>query len=58
MYVAWFSIISSGLRGLVRYDQNLDKWLQAHIDAAYAIFKVLQEEGGIFEIKETYRDGK
>lgn len=32
--------------------------MQAHIGASFAIFKVLQQAGGIFEIKETQRDGK
>lgn len=51
VYVAWFDLIVSGLRGLVFFDKDSNKWLQAHIGASYAIFRVLQEEGGIFEIK-------
>jgi dipeptidyl-peptidase-3 len=33
------------------------KWLQAHVGASFAIMSVLREEGGIFEIVKTERDG-
>lgn len=58
VYVGWFDLIVGGLRGLVYFDAEGKKWLQAHIGASYAILKVLQEKGGIFEIKETERDGQ
>lgn len=58
VYVSWFDLIVGGLRGLIYFDVGSKKWLQAHIGASFAIFKVLEEEGGIFEVKETERDGK
>ena len=58
VYVSWFDLIVGGLRGLIYYDVGSKKWLQAHIGASFAIFRVLEEEGGIFEVKETERDGK
>ena len=51
VYVSWFDLIVGGLRGMIYYDVDSKKWLQAHIGASYAIYKVLEEEGGIFEIK-------
>lgn len=48
VYVGWFDLIVGGLRGLIYFDAESKKWLQAHIGASYAIFRVLQEEGGIF----------
>lgn len=58
VYVEWFDLIISGLKGLIYFDVNGNKWLQAHVGASYAILKVLEEEGGIFEIKETLKDDK
>lgn len=58
VYVAWFDLIVGGLRGLIYYDAGSKRWLQAHIGASYAIFSVLKKAGGIFEVKETERDGK
>ena len=51
MYAAWFSHISAGIKGLIYYDQDSKKWLQAHIGGRFAILQVLLEEGGVIEIK-------
>ena len=40
-----------GIKGLYYFDVSNNKWLQAHIGASFAIFSVLKEEGGIFEVK-------
>jgi hypothetical protein len=56
--VAWFDLIVGGLKGLIYYDKDSKKWLQAHIGASFAIFSVLRKTGGVFEIKECERDGK
>lgn len=58
MYVGWFDLILSGLKGLEYFDVESKKWLQAHIGASYAIFRVLEEESGVFEIHETIKDNK
>jgi dipeptidyl-peptidase III len=50
--------MQSAIKGLEYYDAKSDKWLQAHIGAAYAILSVLREEGGIVEIKEVEQNGK
>lgn len=46
--MAWFELIVGGLRGMIYYDRETKKWLQAHVGASFAIFRVLQEAGGIF----------
>jgi dipeptidyl-peptidase-3 len=56
--LCWFDMIEGGIKGLIHYDVESNKWLQAHIGASYAIFSVLRKEGGIFEIKETQKNGK
>ena len=43
VYIAWFDIILSAVKGLQFFDVEHKKWLQAHIGAAYAIFQVLRE---------------
>lgn len=58
VYISWFDMLISAIKGLEYFDVKHNKWMQAHIGAAYAIFSVLREEGDIFEIKETERDGK
>lgn len=35
-------MIISGLKGLVYFDVQGNKWLQAHVGASYAILKVLE----------------
>ena len=55
VYIAWFDMLISAIRGLEYFDVKHNKWMQAHIGAAFAIFSVLRKEGGIFLIKETER---
>ena len=43
VYVEWFDLIISGLKGLIYFDVDGNKWLQAHVGASYAILKVLEE---------------
>lgn len=47
VYAAWFSHISAGLKGMIYYDKESKKWLQAHIGGRYAILRVVLEAGGI-----------
>lgn len=58
VYVSWFDLILGGLKGLIYYDVEHKKWLQAHVGASYAILSVLREEGGIIDFVETEKDGE
>ena len=41
LYVNWFSMVLSGLRGLEAYNADAKKWGQAHSQARYVILRVL-----------------
>lgn len=41
--MSWFDLIVGGLKGLVYFDADSKKWLQAHIGASFAIFSVLRK---------------
>jgi len=59
VYVSWFHLALSGLKGLLFYSTETSEWGQAHITASYAILQVLIEAGnGFIKIEETEKDGK
>jgi dipeptidyl-peptidase-3 len=43
IYVSWLSMIRSGIISLASYDINNKKWLQAHSNARYVIYQMLNE---------------
>jgi len=43
VYVNWFSMVLSGLKGLQSYNADTTKWTQAHSQARYVILRVLLE---------------
>eukprot|EP00830_Metopus_es_P016334 TRINITY_DN501_c0_g1_i1.p1 TRINITY_DN501_c0_g1~~TRINITY_DN501_c0_g1_i1.p1 ORF type:complete len:713 (+),score=157.24 TRINITY_DN501_c0_g1_i1:43-2181(+) len=45
VYYAWHGMIVSGIKGLEHYNVEEKKWMQAHVNAAYVIMKVLLEAG-------------
>eukprot|EP01022_Parablepharisma_sp_SALTPOND_P017709 TRINITY_DN287_c0_g1_i1.p1 TRINITY_DN287_c0_g1~~TRINITY_DN287_c0_g1_i1.p1 ORF type:complete len:741 (+),score=95.70 TRINITY_DN287_c0_g1_i1:8973-11195(+) len=57
--MAWLGIIVAGLKGLEHYNPEQKKWMQAHVNAAYVIMKVLLEAGeGLIKFETTKREGK
>ncbi|EAR85850.1 peptidase family M49 protein (macronuclear) [Tetrahymena thermophila SB210] len=59
VYIAWYEIVVSSIKGLEYYNPELKKWGQAHTAAAYAITKVLIEAGqGLVTIEKTEKEGK
>ena len=57
-YVMWLDMIKSGIGGLVFYDEKTQQFTQAHIIASFVIMRVLYNEGDIFDIEFTQKDGK
>ena len=42
-YVAWLSQLASAIKGLEYYNPEHKEWGQAHINAAWVIFKAIRE---------------
>ncbi|OQR77211.1 dipeptidyl peptidase 3-like [Tropilaelaps mercedesae] len=61
VYVNWFAMALSGLRGLENYNADTGKWGQAHSQARFVILRVLLEDAkGLIDIKTVTNkdDGK
>ncbi|KRX08351.1 hypothetical protein PPERSA_03345 [Pseudocohnilembus persalinus] len=59
VYMAWYEIVLSAIKGLQYYDQQNKKWGQAHIRAAYALLQVMLRAGDDFlKIEEVKQNGK
>ncbi|EGR29751.1 hypothetical protein IMG5_149350 [Ichthyophthirius multifiliis] len=57
VYIAWYEIIYSAIKGLEYYDPNAKKWGQSHILAGYAIMQVLLEAGeGLVRLEVTKKN--
>jgi len=60
IYINWLLMARSGLVGLLYYTPETNKWRQAHMQARYALLRVMLEAGeGLVKIVETTgEDGK
>lgn len=50
MYISWLSMIRAGLASCFAYDMKKSRWTQAHSQARYVIYRVLNEVSGFIRI--------
>jgi len=57
MYTSWMWMIRAGIVATEHYDPEKNMWMQAHSQARYVIFKVMEEAGQNF-VNVEYNDSK
>ena len=58
VYTMFLDIIKGSVTGLLYFNEATKQWGQAHIVAGYVIAQVLYQQGDIFNIEITEKDGK
>lgn len=57
MYTSWIWMIRAGIVAMEHYDPEKNMWMQAHSQARYVIYKVMEEAGECF-VSVDYNDAR